>query len=78
MNADSPGSLEARHLGHRNVYDDHIRLPSFSQTYSMLTVSGFANDLKARMSLQDFLHHCKYGWVIVRDKNTNGWSRLSL
>src|SRR5450755_1950352 len=75
MNADAPGSLEAGHLRHRNVNDDHIWLQRFSQTYCMLTVSGFANDLKAMMSFQDFLNHFQYCWVVVGDKNTNNWSR---
>jgi len=78
MNADAPRSLEAGHLRHRNVNDDHIRLQRFSQTYSMLTVSGFANDLKAMMSFQDFLNHFQYRWVVVRDKNANSWSRVIL
>ena len=50
MNADAPSSLEPGHLRHRNVDDYHIWLQRFSQTYSMLTVSGFADDLKATMS----------------------------
>src|ERR1700730_1329210 len=75
MNADAPGSLEAGHLGHRNVDDDHIRLQRFSQTYSMLTVSGFANDFKAMMGFQNSLNHVQYRWVVVRDENTNSWSR---
>jgi len=78
MNADAPGSLEAGHLRHRNVNDDHIWLQRFGQTYSMLTVSGFANDLKAMMSFQDFLNHFQYRWVVVRDKNANSWSRVIL
>src|SRR3984893_5853533 len=74
-NADAPGSLEAGHLRHRNVDDDHIRLQRFGQTYSMLAVSRFANDLTAMMSFQDCLNHFQYRWVVVRHKNTNSWSR---
>src|ERR1700682_1349356 len=78
MNADAPGSLEAGHLRHRNVNDDHIRLQRFSQTYSMVTVSGFAHDPQAMHSVHNFHHHFQYRWVVVRDKNANSWSRVIL
>jgi hypothetical protein len=66
---DAPRGLDAVHLGHRDVHQDHVRPERMRLGDRLDAVGRLANDAELDPLLQHVAEHPAYRGVIIDDEN---------